>query len=380
MSEPLTERIAEDMRGGLRVAALIILLAIHFGLALPGLLASLDRYQHPWLQWAMFGLVTLIIVVDTLLGAVGQGRPRWWVLLGLAAALLAAAVATSQLPVEYYLSVPHWTFLEIGWVGVLLLFGSELGWTLLFIGAHAALTLGQLLLAGCPERQMAAGMAVSGLAICTFQVAAALMASLLKGCATAAGATAREQERVRTEAEVFARIHADQRARYSDLRRSVLPLLAGLADGSLDPADERVRRRCAIEAARLRRLFAERDQAPDPLVHELRACIGVAERNGVDVQLAVRGASAPVPRDLRRALTEPVLAALTTAERSARATVVRGGGLVRVSVVTDVPGTEIPDPAEQGVHVRTVRREGRLWVESACAVRAQSSSSETQPS
>ncbi|PKV89974.1 hypothetical protein [Streptomyces sp. TLI_146] len=263
---------------------------------------------------------------------------------------------------------------------MLLQFGRELGWTLLFIGCHVALTVGQLLLAGLPGRQTLAGMAVSALVICAFQVAAAVMARLLKDCAAAAGATAREQERVRTEAEVVTRIHADQRARYSDLRRSVLPLLADLADGVLDPADEGARRRCAVEAARLRRLFAERDHASDPLVHELRACIDVAERNGVDVQLAVRGAAAPAPRGVRRALTEPVLAALTTAERSARATVVRGGGLVRVSVVTDVPETVVPTPAEHGVHVRTVRKDGRLWVEAAYAVRAQSSSSETQPS
>ncbi|KOG85826.1 hypothetical protein ADK38_34495, partial [Streptomyces varsoviensis] len=166
-------------------------------------------------------------------------------------ALAASAVATSQLPAAYFLATPHWSFLEIGWFGVLLLYGERLRWTLLFIGCCVVLTLAQLLAAGAPSRQAAAGMAVSAMVICAFQVAAAVMAGLLRGCAAAASATAREQERVRTEAEVSARIHADQRARYEDLRRSVLPLLAGLAGGALDPADDRVRRRCAFEVARL---------------------------------------------------------------------------------------------------------------------------------
>ncbi|MFJ9028117.1 hypothetical protein ACIRQP_06260 [Streptomyces sp. NPDC102274] len=365
LSDPLTDRIAAGMLGALRLAGLVILSAVHFGLAFPALLSNLDGYRHAWVQLTAFGLLTLIIVVDALLGAAGRRRPRRWVAAGLLCSLVAAVVATSQLPGEHYLATPHWTFLEIGWFGVLLLFDAGLNATLLFLALHVVLTLGQLLLVGIPSRQTAAGMAVSALAICAFQIAAAVMARLLRECATAAGATAREQERVRTEAAVSAQVHVDQRSRYRDLGRSVLPLLTGLADGTLDPGSERVRRRCAFEAARMRRLFAERDHASDPLLHELRAGIGVAERHGVDVQLAVRGASAPVPRHLRRALTEPVLAALATAERSARATVVRGGGQVRVSVVTDAPQTDIPEPTERGIRVRTVHSEGRLLVEAS---------------
>ncbi|MFI6700708.1 hypothetical protein ACIBJC_17345 [Streptomyces sp. NPDC050509] len=371
--DPLTDRIARDMRAGLRVAGLFILTAVHLGLALPALLTSLRDYDQPWVQLFAFTLLTLLIMVDALLGADGRGRPRPWVVLGLTCALVASTVATSRLPVEDFIGIPHWTFLEIGWFGVLLLFDAGLGPTLVFIGGHLALTLGQLLLAGVPTRQAASGMAVSALAICTFQVAAAMLARSLGECAAAASATGREQERVRTEAAVAAQVHADQRARYAELGRSVLPLLTGLADGSLRPGEGTVRRRSAVEAARLRRLFAERDHAHDPLLHELRAGIDVAERHGVDVQLAVRGASAPVDRRLRRALTEPVLAALATAEHSARATVVRGGGLVRVSVVTDGPASalaEIPEFAERGVRVRTVRSEGLLLVEASCTLDA----------
>jgi hypothetical protein len=44
-----------------------------------------------------------------------------------------------------------------------------------------------------------------------------------------------------------------------------------------------------LAATQLRRLFAENDDVPDPLVHELSACIDVAERRGLAVSLAVSG-------------------------------------------------------------------------------------------
>ncbi|MFI2435641.1 hypothetical protein [Streptomyces sp. NPDC018693] len=392
--------ITQDLHGGLRHAGLVVLTAIHVGLALPGLLAGLDDYRHPWIPVTAYGVLTLIVVGHALLGRTGRAGSAVWTATALTAALAAAIAASSQLSPEHFFANPHWSFLELGWFGVLLLLGRPLGLTLLFIGGHLTVMLGLLTLTGLPSRPVAAGMAVSALAVCVFQVATAVMAGLLRTVAATAAATTHEQERVRTDGEVSARVQEDQRARYGELRESVLPLLAGLADGSLDPADEAVRRRSAIEAARLRRLFAERDHAADLLVHELRACIGVAERKGVDVQFAVRGASAPVPRPLCRALTEPALAALATAERTARATVVRGGGMIRVSVVTDAPDAEIPRQGAHGVEIRTLRRDGRLWTEATYrldgqsldgrsldgrsldgrSLHGQSSSSETRPS
>ncbi|MDJ1131104.1 hypothetical protein [Streptomyces iconiensis] len=369
MAEPMmTERITTGMRGGLRVSGLVILGAVHFGLALPALLVNLSSYERPWIQLAAFSALTLILLADAFMEATGRQRPPYWAAAGTLAALVTSVVATSQLPAAYFLGTHHWSFLEVGWFGVLLLFGRGPGAALAFIGCHLALTLGQLTLAGLPTRADAAGMGVSAVAVCAFQVAAAIMAELLRNVAAAAGETLREQERMRTEAEISARIHADQRERYRELDDTALPLLAGLADGSLSAADEEVRRRCGMEAARLRRLFAERDFAPDPLVHELRACIGEAERYGVDVQLAVRGAPTGLAQPVRRALTEPVLAALLAADRGARVTVVRGGGAVRVGVVTDAPDTRIPWPTLRGLRVRTVRGEGRLWTEISCPV------------
>ncbi|MFG3497506.1 hypothetical protein [Streptomyces sp. NPDC047928] len=375
MREPLAEQISDRLQGGARFAALGILAAIHVGLALPALLSRLSGYRRPWLQLAAFGLLTLVLVVlavSTVLGMRrvarrSRGPSAVWPFVGLGCTVVASAAATSDLPGAFFLGTWHWSFLEAGWFGVVLLMDRPLGLTWAFIGGHLAVTFAQLLLNGVPGRQEAAGMAVSALAVCGFQVAMAVGARLLRDCARSASAALREQERLHTEAAVAEHLHHDQRDRYRALNATVFPLLAGLAEGTLDPRDEEVRRRCALEAAKLRRLFAENDYAADPLVHELRAGIDVAERNGVGVQLAVRGDPAELPRGLRRALIEPVLAALAAADRTARATVVRGGGRVRVGVVIDEPTAPIPAAAMDEVRVRTVSGEGRLWVEAVCA-------------
>ena len=117
------------------------------------------------------------------------------------------------------------------------------------------------------------------------------------------------------------RLHADRRQRYRIVRDAVAPLLAGLADGTLDPADREVRHRCAVEASRLRRLFAETDDVADPLLHELRACSYIADQRGVVVDLQLTGRLPALDRDVRRALTEAPLLALAGAERRARVTV-----------------------------------------------------------
>ncbi|ANP50163.1 hypothetical protein J2Z21_001121 [Streptomyces griseochromogenes] len=379
----VARQIEARMRGGLHLAALLILAVIHCGLALPFMLAHLGDHSGAWLDLTAFALLSAVLAADAWrnlrqgpwLRRKARARPgtagpasRGWTAAMVAVTLAASVAATSRLPAESFMGNAHWSFLEVGWFGVVLLLDRPRTATWLFLGCHLAVTVGQLVHAGLPSRSVIAGMSVSALAICTFQVSTALAVQLLSDRAARASATLRERERWETEAAVAAHMHADQQARYHDLDRSVLPLLAGLADGSVDPREESVRRRCALQATRLRRLFAEHDYAADPLVHELRACIDAAERGGASVHLAVRGDPVELPRPVRQALTEPVLAALVAAEHTARTTVVRGARLVRVSAVIDrADAPPVPDPGH-GVRIRTVKDRGRLWVESVYVV------------
>ncbi len=171
-------------------------------------------------------------------------------------------------------------------------------------------------------------------------------------------------------------MHLDRRRRYHEIADTARPLLAGLADGTLDPADETVVRRCAIEAARMRRLFAESDDIGDRLLNELRACVAVAERRGVLVNLIVQGGWPELPREVRRALTDAPMHVLSTAVGAARVTVVgstevdqRGNAVrtVAVSVLADQPGTPAVsgvEPTEtSGVRTTSILDGTRVWVE-----------------
>lgn len=113
----------------------------------------------------------------------------------------------------------------------------------------------------------------------------------------------------------------------------------------------------------MRRLFAEDPSAPDPLLHELRACVELAERNGVAVRFASRGERPPLPTQARRLLTEPAVAALATAATTARLTVVGRDGTVTVSAVADAPPESVPSVDTGGVTTSTVVSEGQIWVE-----------------
>jgi hypothetical protein len=149
----------------------------------------------------------------------------------------------------------------------------------------------------------------------------------------------------------------------------------------LSPHDEEVRLRCGVEAARMRRLFAESDAVSDPLLNELRACVEVAEHQGVTVSLAVRGRPGEVPVEVRRELIDPVAVTLGRTRSTARVTVVWTPRAVRVSVVGEdraggrgrgteaaqAPGraTNASANANPNAQVDVVRtlRGGSVWVE-----------------
>jgi hypothetical protein len=199
------------------------------------------------------------------------------------------------------------------------------------------------------------------------QLTVLLAARALDATASRAAAVAEAEAAVRRQREIADELHAGRRDRYLALHRSVGPLLSGLADGELDPGDREVRHRCAVEASRLRRLFAETDDVVDPLLHELRACSYIADQRGVLVDLQVLGRLPGLDRPVRRALTEAPLLALAGAERHARVTVVGRSDEVAVSVLVDPPGqvgVAEPTPVmESAVTVTMLDAADRRWVE-----------------
>lgn len=272
---------------------------------------------------------------------------------------VAAVAALAAIPPPYLLEKAEWTFAVVCWAGLLLLLDKGFLAVLVFLATHLALRLGLLAATGVGDRDAVAGALLFSAGFLAYQLSIAFTDTLLRRMATTVAAAAEEEERLATAGAVAEHLHRDRRERYAGL--DTVPLLTGLAAGVLDPADERVRTRCAVEAGRMRRLFAEQDEVPDPLLHELRACVDAAERRGVTVYLGSCGRRPDVPLRVRRALTEPVLAVLATARSYTRVTVVGSPVSVTVHAVADGDGPELPRSGE--VAVSTLAMAGRHWVE-----------------
>jgi len=282
------------------------------------------------------------------------------------AALAASALATAAVAPGQELTPAHWAFGATGWFGVLVLLRRPITEVATLIAINSGLTLVVLLLDGAADRVSLARFLMIVYVMAAPQLGIALVVRALDGTARRAAVAAERQAAVRRRGQVAQALHRSRLDRYQTVRRSVAPLLVGLASGQLDPADRRTQRRCAVEASRLRRLFAETDDVPDPLLHELRACADIAYSRGVLVDLQVVGQLPALSLPVRRALTEAPLHALAGAEQEARVTVVGRSNEVAVSVLADArmgEPAELAAPLDRAVTVTVQNGEDRQWIE-----------------
>jgi hypothetical protein len=196
-----------------------------------------------------------------------------------------------------------------------------------------------------------------------FQFGLGMAAGIVRRIALCATESSRVEQSIQTAEATAEVVHRDREEHYARLLTTVGPLLAGLATGGLDSTAACTRRWCAVEAARMRRLFAESDDSSDRLVHELTAAIDIAERHNVSVQLAVRGEPRELSAEVRRELIEPITEVLGMATSSARVTVLRGPSRVRVSVVAEVASMPTFDGAFRHVRLAQAVDGSPLWME-----------------
>jgi hypothetical protein len=358
--------LAVALLRGLRIASSVIVLVILLGFVLPHLIAHGALYRPAWTGPAWFAALFAVAVADAVLVARDRswGAARW----PAAAVVLAVSVwATALLPPAALVGPAHQTLGSVGWFGVLLFADRGIGPVLGFLAVHFGLTLGQLGMVGRLDAATLVNLAVVVAATGGFQVATGAAGAALTRTAAAATDAARRRAATLTEEAVARQVHVDRERRYAGLRESVLPLLRGVGDGSLAPAAPEVQRRAALEAARLRRLFAEDGDVRDPLAAELAALVDVVERRGTDVQFSARGQRPVPPQAVCTQLVEEVGAALLAARRSARVTLGPVGTGVAVSVVADIPtegrSGRRPDATGAEITVVTVVDEERTWVE-----------------
>jgi hypothetical protein len=373
MADDSSSSLAARYQRGTIIATVCMAGLWHGGFDTAAVLLKWPDYRWVWvspLMWALFTALIVAAAVQLLRDGVVR-RPWLGVVLTLTISVAVAVNADGRV-----IGFENWAFGAVGWLGVLASWGrSAAPLAAVLIGNGAASTVAMVLLAD-PSLQDVAFVLTSLAGSAALQIALAYgvrtQSRIVDGAVSAATARA-EVETRRMAAE---QAHAARLRRHEFLQRTAAVALAGLADGTSNPVDPAVQRQCAIEAARLRRLFLETDDVPDPLLHEVRACLDVAESRGVPVRMSVSGEMPPVPVQARRDLIEPVVEVLGSARTHARVTISGDGGAVQVSVIADADVSLAPTAAGQ-VRVECQREGESLWVQTSWTGRSPWPSSKT---
>ncbi|WP_407940441.1 hypothetical protein [Micromonospora auratinigra] len=357
--------VADASDRAARTAVVSIALVWHLVIGLPALLRAGPGMTAPAVVavgWLVTAGVGVAAGVRLLRGGLPPARR-------LAALLLAVDAAVfASVGQRHLFTAANWVWGGLAWFFLLVLWRRPVGWLLGLLAAHAAIALGAVLGTGATAPADLARYAMyaygtSSLPVAVFAGAAAIAALARDRAGRAAAAVAVEAERVAAE-----QARRERRDRLALVSGDAEDVLAALAAGQADPADPEVRRRCVLAAARLRRLIAESDDVPDPLLHELRAAADLAERKGLPIELVAIGTPPELSVEVRRGLAEPLAAALADARGWARLTVVSGPDEVVVSLVTpdhDGPdSTGPPGPDGDGPVEHVHERDGEIrWTQ-----------------
>jgi hypothetical protein len=343
---------------GARVAILVIAAMWHLAINLPGVLTGWSAYRWPvpvalgWVGFAVVGTVGAVRLLRDTDGPV-------WPLVG--TLLVIDVVVFAATPPALVFLRSNWGWASIGWFAIIVLWHRPTRDLIAVLVVNAATALVAVLASGSAGRVDLSRYAMYVYGTVALQLAFVAAVRALRSAAAQAIEAASAEAAVEAERHAAEQAHRDRRARYREVRRAVGGVLADLAAGRADAA---VRRRCAVEAARLRRLIAESDDVPDPLLHELRACADVAERAGVAVEMVCVGQLPRLPVEVRRLLAEPLARPLSTARGPARVTVAGSPDEVAVSVVTtDGEAATGQATGRSDVTYTCEREEGLLWVE-----------------
>jgi hypothetical protein len=342
------------------IAVIFLVAGWHLAGAGGQLLHNRTAYSSFAFQGAMWLVMGLAVAAGSVLVLRGpiSWRAAWAVALVALAASTAAAAAS---PASQMLAV-NWSWGSAGWIGLLVLLRrrfSELAW---YLAALALATFSVLAWNGLTRLDLAGFLAV--LAWSTgAQAAVAAGVRALDIAAGKASAAARSEHAARERAATAELIRAGRHARWLALQESAVPLVAELAAGTADPGDPQVRVRCAVQAARLRRLLAEGDEVSGSLVHELHASADVAERRGVAVEIETAGQLPQVPGLARRVITDAAIAILTAARSQARITLAAVASGIAVSFVADTGVDVSLPPSSEGVAVEQQQDGAMLWAE-----------------
>jgi hypothetical protein len=199
-----------------------------------------------------------------------------------------------------------WSVLGTGWLLALVAL-SRPAWewvcgAVLVFAAHAVFAIRVL---GVTSLSLARLASTAYLLVVVLVVFAA-MRPTWRTHARIAARRVRLASRSAAERAAVAAVQEDRRGRLALLEMEALPLLRGVADGTLDAADGEVRERCARHAAALRRALSDRPPDAADLLAELQPAVHAALARGLWIEMQVVGDPRPPGGDVARAVRAAV--------------------------------------------------------------------------
>ena len=196
----------------------------------------------------------------------------------------------------------------------------------------------------------------AGYIIAAILIAFAALRPTLDTHVTLAVRQAALASRAAAERAAAAAIKQERRGRLAVLEEEALPLLRGIADGTLDPSDPGVREQCARHAAVLRNALT--DDAPGgEVVAALQPTLRAAGARGLPVTVQLIGDPGMPPPLVARAVTATVDAVLgALPPHQAALTVVAAGDDVELYLTFDEPLRSAPNLTRSGHGVPAAAR------------------------
>ena len=284
------------------VGAIAIVLPV--GLLIQAL-ADHDDYHHP--------VIPVLVWLGMLAAAVWlvpRQRSGELTNVHVAIAVLVAVTAVTAIGLDRRLAGAagnvDWTILGTIWLLAVIALSSP-AWlwvpgAALVMGIHAVFVVRALGVSPLGLSRLAA----SAYAVVAILAVFAALRPALRMHAEIAVRRAVLASRSAAERAAVAAIGEVRRGRLGLLELEALPLLRGIADGTLDPADGAVRERCARHAATLRRALVDRAPGGPGLGAELEPVLRAARSRGVPVEVQMVGDLGRVDDDVARATRSAV--------------------------------------------------------------------------
>jgi hypothetical protein len=316
--------------------------------ALVQVLANLSDYRQPavavavWL--AMFAAAAWL-VPRTGTGGLTRGEAAAAILIAVAAA---AAIGWEYRPHHGSGSVDLAVLGTVWLLALVVLSHPARVWVpgaLVVFAVHAAL----LTRAAGASPLSLAKLEVAGYILAAVLIAFAALRPTLAVHTSMTARRAALASRSLAERAAAAAVQEVRRSRLALLEMEALPLLRGIADGTLDPADGDVRERCARHAAVLRHSLTDRAPSAGALVAGLRPALQAASARGLLVNVQVigdPGVPAPEVAHAVLAAVEAVISALRP--HQVMLTVLASGGDVELYLTFSEPLRVSPDVARFG--------------------------------